>query len=343
MGKLDKDGGKKATGTTPASVRAKKAAVVPIRHSSNPLDEEPEPVPDVQVAANSAILEEINAVEPTHTSTAAAAFDLTSEQSREVFLRNERWQRDKEARNFNFEGDVNEVRRLRSGRAVAASEVEESVVDDTEEEEGDGDVFVMEEDEEEDGEEEDDPMFDDAEKQRRREMKGKGKEQDVALFEPDNDYLSQLTYDTSMPIEAQKSTLIQSDDPPGRETTLNHDHDHARSPPLLSPFARKVLKTVIGNLACSTTAHTTSLPLDPEEEKNEALMQLINLLTGTVERGEGNSCLVLGAKGSGKTRVSRGCVYVPVTSEQCPSINAVVHRPSTVLSLSSGTTQLNAQ
>lgn len=32
--------------------------------------------------------------------------------------------------------------------------------------------------------------------------------------------------------------------------------------------------------------------------------QLIDLLNGTLERGEGNSCLVLGPRGSGKTLVS---------------------------------------
>ncbi|KAJ9120234.1 hypothetical protein QFC22_003134 [Naganishia vaughanmartiniae] len=300
VAKVDSESRKRATGTTPASVKARKSSVVPIRHISNPLDEEQLPIPNKVEPANSLLMVEAEAIEHRNTSTTSAAFDLTSEQSREVFLRNERWQRDKEARNFNFEGDVNEVRRLRSGRAVAASEVEESVVDDTEEE---GDDDVVEEDEEED-----DPMLDVEEKQRRREMKGKGKAKAGDPFEPDNDYLSQLTYDTSMPIEAQKSTLINSNDPLGNEPTLPHDHNLARHTTSLSPFAEKVLKTVIGNLACSTTAaHTNGLSPGPggEEEKNEVLMQLVNLLTGTVERGEGNSCLVLGAKGSGKTRV--GC------------------------------------
>lgn len=39
------------------------------------------------------------------------------------------------------------------------------------------------------------------------------------------------------------------------------------------------------------------------EEKSEALQGLVNLLRGTVERGEGNSALVVGARGVGKTRV----------------------------------------
>lgn len=48
---------------------------------------------------------------------------------------------------------------------------------------------------------------------------------------------------------------------------------------------------------------------DEEGENNSltntiAAQQLFDLLTGTVTRGEGNSCLVLGPRGSGKTRVS---------------------------------------
>ena len=40
------------------------------------------------------------------------------------------------------------------------------------------------------------------------------------------------------------------------------------------------------------------------EETNEALQGLVNLLKGTVERGEGNSALVVGPRGAGKSRVS---------------------------------------
>ena len=43
----------------------------------------------------------------------------------------------------------------------------------------------------------------------------------------------------------------------------------------------------------------------PEPSTNAlAFNQLCSLLTGTVERGEGNSCMVIGPKGSGKTQVS---------------------------------------
>jgi hypothetical protein len=41
-----------------------------------------------------------------------------------------------------------------------------------------------------------------------------------------------------------------------------------------------------------------------------AFQQLKDLLVGTVSRGEGNSCFVLGPRGSGKTTVSR--LHLPV-------------------------------
>lgn len=42
-----------------------------------------------------------------------------------------------------------------------------------------------------------------------------------------------------------------------------------------------------------------------EASKHSPLQSLISLLQGSTERGEGNSCLVLGPRGSGKTRVGR--------------------------------------
>lgn len=41
-----------------------------------------------------------------------------------------------------------------------------------------------------------------------------------------------------------------------------------------------------------------------DEESNDALQGIVSLLQGTVERGEGNSALVTGPRGVGKTRVS---------------------------------------
>lgn len=50
--------------------------------------------------------------------------------------------------------------------------------------------------------------------------------------------------------------------------------------------------------------------IDPEDDQDErpsanelAYSDLCDLLTGSVVRGEGNSCLLIGPRGSGKTRV----------------------------------------
>lgn len=269
-----------ATVKPSTSKRTRATAAAPIRHSSNPLDDEHGSEPNLAEPDDTVDLAELNGIEGP-VPHGNAAFDLTSEQSREAFLRNERWQRDKDARNFNFEGDVNEGRKLRSGRGLVVVETEESDPGETEEEGtvADGDMG--------------DDSLDEDERQKRAVSKTQEKDGE---FEADNDYLSQLTYDTSMPVETQKSTL----DVP---TSILPDPTRDQSGSLaLTPFARKVLRTVISNLAgCHT--NTPPAPMKPEEEKNEALMQLVNLLKGTVERGEGNSCLILGAKGSGKTRV----------------------------------------
>ncbi len=58
--------------------------------------------------------------------------------------------------------------------------------------------------------------------------------------------------------------------------------------------------------ACLTALHDPPFAPEGEDELNSlALKQLTDLVRGTVERGEGNSCLVLGPAGSGKSRVSR--------------------------------------
>ncbi|CAK5264596.1 unnamed protein product [Mycena citricolor] len=49
--------------------------------------------------------------------------------------------------------------------------------------------------------------------------------------------------------------------------------------------------------------------MEPESSANHiALKQLHDLLTGTVVRGEGNSCLLLGPRGSGKTGIVDRCI-----------------------------------
>ena len=75
------------------------------------------------------------------------------------------------------------------------------------------------------------------------------------------------------------------------------------------PSVLNKLNEILQNL--SATPSRTPRPFNNEEADNEALGSLVRLLKGTGERGEGNSCLVGGSKGSGKTRVSeRGGIGV---------------------------------
>jgi origin recognition complex subunit 4 len=70
----------------------------------------------------------------------------------------------------------------------------------------------------------------------------------------------------------------------------------------LSTYARTALNEILTRISAPTSRNPP--PFATEGPENEALTNLVNLLRGTVERGEGNSCLVVGSKGSGKTRVS---------------------------------------
>ncbi|KAF4602009.1 hypothetical protein EYR40_005210 [Pleurotus pulmonarius] len=102
-----------------------------------------------------------------------------------------------------------------------------------------------------------------------------------------------------------------------------------RSPPLPSPKKNQMRST---GVAPSNTRHVgpclnmqkravlralQSLPdaradegdEDEEQPRNEIVMQqLDDLLKATVTRGEGNSCLLLGPRGSGKSRIVERCI-----------------------------------
>ena len=79
-------------------------------------------------------------------------------------------------------------------------------------------------------------------------------------------------------------------------------HSSSRYPPLcLYAQKRAILHALL---------HPNTAVFDREDENGEpsantvALEQLKALLTGTLDRGEGNSCLLVGPRGSGKSRVS---------------------------------------
>ncbi|KAJ7638841.1 origin recognition complex subunit 4 C-terminus-domain-containing protein [Roridomyces roridus] len=68
----------------------------------------------------------------------------------------------------------------------------------------------------------------------------------------------------------------------------------------LNAQKRHILRTIL---------HPPDLPDEDADSANPiALKQLRDLLKGTVERGEGNSCLVIGPRGSGKTRIVDQCL-----------------------------------
>ena len=94
--------------------------------------------------------------------------------------------------------------------------------------------------------------------------------------------------------------------PLGRPSPRDAPSSPSHSPfiqPSLCLYAQK--RAILHALSCPETT-----VLDQEDENREpsanavALEQLKALLTGTLERGEGNSCLLIGPRGSGKSRVS---------------------------------------
>ncbi|KIJ20046.1 hypothetical protein PAXINDRAFT_107733 [Paxillus involutus ATCC 200175] len=72
-------------------------------------------------------------------------------------------------------------------------------------------------------------------------------------------------------------------------------------PPHLAPCLRSQKRSILGALhSCSVSSEDSSDAGEPSTNAT-AYTQLQDLLTGTVIRGEGNSCLLLGPRGSGKT------------------------------------------
>jgi len=73
----------------------------------------------------------------------------------------------------------------------------------------------------------------------------------------------------------------------------------------LSEFARQHITNILSTI---TSQHISADPPPfQDEDQNEALQGLLKLLQGTVDRGEGNSAMVTGPRGVGKTRVCPPC------------------------------------
>ncbi|KAK8853413.1 hypothetical protein IAR55_004119 [Kwoniella newhampshirensis] len=128
----------------------------------------------------------------------------------------------------------------------------------------------------------------------------------------------------------------EEDDPTGIQASIIPDVPIPQNIPSTSPLApaptpkvkagialHSAVRPLVVHILSTLTSQDVSTHPDPfvDEEKNEALQGLVNLLKGTVERGEGNSALVVGPRGVGKTRtVTRALNLLPSTSNATPII-----------------------
>jgi origin recognition complex subunit 4 len=185
--------------------------------------------------------------------------------SRETFLANEALRRQREARNFVFEGDVNAVRATRSGRVVVPLPREE---------EGSGDEDDVE----------------------GRDEYGVAQEEETAIVG-----------NGEVPLDLEVERLNVIPDVIFRSNPPTPSKPKTQKAVEIAPLptgARRHVLNILSTLTCRDIS-TNPAPF-VDEETNEALQGLVSLLRGTVERGEGNSGLIVGARGVGKTRVSFG-------------------------------------
>ncbi|KAK7061744.1 AAA domain-containing protein [Favolaschia claudopus] len=112
----------------------------------------------------------------------------------------------------------------------------------------------------------------------------------------------QASLSPELPDTTEESNSIPS---PALEPP-NHHSSPVRQPAAFSQQClnaqkREILRAIQNppNLSCDEDEETTN---------SIALSQLGDLLRGTVARGEGNSCILLGPRGSGKTRILNQCL-----------------------------------
>ena len=205
--------------------------------------------------------------------------------SRETFLANEKLRKQREARNFTFEGDANAPKLTRSGRVIG--EVEMMV---------EPEVDAEPEDEAEAEAEQEEP-----EEEEHVEM-----EQAIARPAPESTEIMPRHQANSMKVDLRPEMMPVDEEEVLRDRTRRISpipEPIARQIDPLSPGARILMLDVLGTLSGRGIAHDP--PPFANEDKNEALSGVVHLLKGTVERGEGNSALLVGARGVGKSRVSR--------------------------------------
>ncbi|WRT70018.1 uncharacterized protein IL334_007011 [Kwoniella shivajii] len=188
--------------------------------------------------------------------------------SRLTFLANEAMKRQREARNFIYNGEASAPKLTRSGRVVGQD------VTGTESEELD---------------------------------EYGGKQDDISI----NPMGVQAPLIPDIEVRTEMDQDIRMDN----ETEQGQINTGITIPISVKSYLKHVLGTI--------TSHNINRNPPPfaEESKNEPLTGLINLLKGTVERGEGNSALVVGPRGVGKTRtVARALNLLPSTSKTSPIV-----------------------
>ncbi|ORX39453.1 origin recognition complex subunit 4 C-terminus-domain-containing protein [Kockovaella imperatae] len=192
--------------------------------------------------------------------------------SRETFLANEALRRQKEARNFEYEGDADAPKLTRSGKVVGGAKRGVEI-----------DEYGGMEEEEDDADEDED-------------TRGKPKSTESDML--DNG-LEARALDNHMEVDERPVGTAQP----------------AGLPPGARPHVLRILSTLTSQGIASDP------PPFMDEDTNEALHGLVNLLKATVERGEGNSALVVGPRGVGKTRtLGRALNLLPSTSTSLPIV-----------------------
>lgn len=188
--------------------------------------------------------------------------------STEVFRANERLKKQREARNFTYEGEANAPRMMRSGRALAKVNKDKGEDDEDMDEYG-------------------------------------------PRLEEENPLAPQAPIIPDIPVE---SLLITPS-----EHLLPSKQEPSSLPIIIPAFQRTYLQAML-NILTSQNISTNPPPFE-DEEHNETLQGILNLMKGTVERGEGNSAIVVGPRGSGKTRtVARALNLLPCSSSTSPII-----------------------
>ncbi|CAK9780076.1 hypothetical protein CC85DRAFT_271212 [Cutaneotrichosporon oleaginosum] len=246
---------------TPASTESPAKKATPSRTPVKKTAEDAEETPrsGKRVAASLAAVRSVKKPRTSLPSFDIEAFGSQSHAdtvSSEAFRANERLRRQREARNFTFEGDAHAPRTTRSGRVVAARTYGRDDTEDTEDTDEKDEYGAL------------------------------------AEVEPEP--------------EVEEDAGVRLDVP--------LPESRAESP-AIAPLPASARQHVLQILATLTGTEREPLPFANEED-NEALQGLVSLLKGTIERGEGNSALVTGPRGTGKTKtVERALRYLPIGAD----------------------------